>query len=171
MQSTQGIIRVKLRAPPRNHGLVDVGTQALGRHALRSGNIARSARRPSADMPHGLRGNTYCAHDRLRRPVAPDYMGSLGVGPSRTTKPPFPTMTIFHMHIRAGSELVRYGCGTEYPNLTHAHAVAIELARELAADAVRSGRDLDADAFVIADSEGKELAVVSFADVLPKSPW
>ena len=78
-------------------------------------------------------------------------------------------MPMFHLHISAGSEVVRYGSGTDYPNLTHARAVAIELARELVADAVRSGRDLDADAFVIADHEGKELAVVPFTDVLPKS--
>jgi hypothetical protein len=78
-------------------------------------------------------------------------------------------MPIFHMHARAGSEVVRYGSGTDYPNLTHAVAVATELARELVADAVKSGRDLDSNAFVVTDNEGKELVVVNFADVLPKS--
>ena len=48
-------------------------------------------------------------------------------------------MPIFHMHARAGSEVVRYGSGTDYPNLTYAVAVATELARELVPDAVKSG--------------------------------
>ncbi|HLZ99140.1 MAG TPA: hypothetical protein VKP66_14455 [Steroidobacteraceae bacterium] len=59
-------------------------------------------------------------------------------------------MPMFHMYIKAGSEVVRYGSATQYPTSNHARAVAIELARELAADAVRSGRELGADAFVIA---------------------
>jgi hypothetical protein len=76
-------------------------------------------------------------------------------------------MPMFHLHIRAGSEVVRYGSGTDYPNLARTHAVAIELARELVAGAVRSGRDVSADAFVISDDEGKELVVVPFTGSWP----
>jgi hypothetical protein len=71
-------------------------------------------------------------------------------------------MPMFHLHIGAGSEVVRYGSGTDYPNLAHVRAVATELARELVAGAVRSGSDVGTDAFAISDDEGKELAVVPF---------
>jgi hypothetical protein len=45
---------------------------------------------------------------------------------------------------------------------------AIISARELLANAIRSGRPLRADAFVIADEHGRELTFVPFLEALPE---
>jgi len=41
-------------------------------------------------------------------------------------------------------------------------------ARQILADAIRSGNEEAPEDFVIADSEGRELEIVPFATVLPK---
>jgi hypothetical protein len=57
--------------------------------------------------------------------------------------------------------------GIDVPTADHARAQALLSARELWADAIKAGKDLGADAFVIADEDGKQLTFVPIAEVLP----
>jgi hypothetical protein len=66
-------------------------------------------------------------------------------------------MARYFFHIKDGGHLVRDEEGTDLAGPDHARAHALQSARELCADAIKSGRDLDADAFVIADEQGQSL--------------
>jgi hypothetical protein len=67
-----------------------------------------------------------------------------------------------------GGHLVRDEEGTDLAGPEHARAHALQSARELCADAIKAGRDLDADAFVVADEQGQSLTFVPVVEVLPK---
>lgn len=56
----------------------------------------------------------------------------------------------------------------DLPTAADARDQALHAARELVADAVMSGRDLDADAFLIADQDGKQLTYLPLTDALPE---
>ena len=60
--------------------------------------------------------------------------------------------------------------GTDLPDLSAAQREAIPAARELLAEAIKSGKQEVPEAFVIADEEGRALALVPLAAVLPR-PW
>ena len=77
-------------------------------------------------------------------------------------------MPHFYLHIKHGADLIRDEEGVDLPTLAHARAAALLSARELWADAIKAGRDLGADAFVIVDQEGKQLTFVPVTEVLPK---
>jgi hypothetical protein len=77
-------------------------------------------------------------------------------------------MARYFFHIKDGAHLIRDEEGTDLAGLDHARAHALQSARELCADAIKAGKDLDADAFVIADGEGQSLTFVPVAEVLPK---
>jgi uncharacterized protein DUF6894 len=77
-------------------------------------------------------------------------------------------MPRFFLHIKNGTNLIRDEDGVDLPSAAHARDKALVSAREQWANAIKAGCDIGADAFVIADQDGKELTFVSLAEVLPK---
>jgi hypothetical protein len=73
----------------------------------------------------------------------------------------------FFFHIKDGLRLIRDEEGTDLVGIASARSHALQSARELCADAIRAGKELDADAFVITDGEGQNLTFVPVAEVLP----
>jgi hypothetical protein len=76
-------------------------------------------------------------------------------------------MPCFYLHIKDGDRLIKDEEGTELPSLDHARAAALQSARELWGDAIKAGRDLEGDAFVIVDDAGT-LTFMPFSEALPK---
>jgi hypothetical protein len=74
----------------------------------------------------------------------------------------------FYFHLQAGDEIVQDDEGTDLPDLSAAQREALLGARELLAEAIRSGKPETPEAFVIADEEGRALSIVPFAAVLPR---
>jgi hypothetical protein len=77
------------------------------------------------------------------------------------------SMPCFYLHIKAGDQLIKDDDGVDLPSLDHARAVALESAREMWGDAIKAGKDLAGDAFVIVDDAGT-LTFVPFFEALPK---
>jgi len=74
----------------------------------------------------------------------------------------------FYFHLRAGDELLRDDEGQDFPDPSVARQEAELAARELLAEAIRSGKGRVPEAFVIADERGREIDVIPLATVLPK---
>ena len=74
----------------------------------------------------------------------------------------------FYFHLQAGDQIVPDDEGAELPDLSAAEHEAILAARELLAEAIMSGKPEVPEAFVIADEEGRALALVPFTAVLPR---
>jgi hypothetical protein len=74
----------------------------------------------------------------------------------------------FYFHLRAGDQIVPDDEGVDLPDLSAAQREAILAARELLAEAIKSGRPEVPEAFVIADEAGRPLGIVPLAAVLPK---
>ncbi len=74
----------------------------------------------------------------------------------------------FYFHLQAGDQIVPDDEGVDLPNLSAAQREAILAARELLAEAIKSGRPEVPEAFVIADEAGRPLGIVPLAAVLPK---
>jgi len=74
----------------------------------------------------------------------------------------------FYFHLQTGDQIVPDAEGDELPDLSAAEHEAILAARELLAEAIKSGRPEVPEAFVIADEEGRALALVPLAAVLPR---
>jgi hypothetical protein len=74
----------------------------------------------------------------------------------------------FYIHIKDGADLIRDEEGVDLPTAADARDQALHAARELVADAVISGRDLSADAFLIADQDEKQLAYLRTSEALPE---
>jgi uncharacterized protein DUF6894 len=77
-------------------------------------------------------------------------------------------MSRFYFHIRFGDQIVIDHEGSDLPDPAAAREEALVSARQILADAIRSGNETIPEAFVIADSEGHELETVRFAAALPK---
>jgi hypothetical protein len=75
----------------------------------------------------------------------------------------------FYFHLRAGDKLMPDEEGIDLPDLSAARREAIEAARELLGEAIKSGRPEVPEAFVIADEDGRELDAVPLAAVLPEN--
>ena len=73
----------------------------------------------------------------------------------------------FYFHLRAGDELTSDDEGMDLPDLSAAKREAMLSARELLAEAIKSGKQTVPEAFVIADDEGRALDTISLAAVLP----
>ena len=76
-------------------------------------------------------------------------------------------MRRFYFHLRAGDELVPDEEGIDLPDFSADQREAIEAVRE--AEAIKDGRAEVAEAFVIADEEGREIDTVPLAAVLPEN--
>ena len=71
----------------------------------------------------------------------------------------------FYFHVRVGNKLVADEEGQDFPDVFAARREAIRSARELLADAIKSGRARVPEAFVITDKTGA-LDTVALAAVL-----
>jgi hypothetical protein len=76
-------------------------------------------------------------------------------------------MDRFYFHIQTGERLIIDQVGTDLEDACAAKQEALLAARDIVADAIRSGHDVP-EAFVIADGEGRELETVPFETVLPR---
>src|SRR5450631_1179454 len=74
----------------------------------------------------------------------------------------------FYFHLRSGENVIADEEGTDLPDVAAARLEALAAARYILADAIRSGAKKIPEAFVIADSEGRELETVNLAVVLPE---
>ena len=74
----------------------------------------------------------------------------------------------FYFHLRSGENVVADEEGTDFADVAAARLEALAAARHIVADAIRSGRGIIPEAFVIADSDGLELVTVPLELVLPK---
>jgi Domain of unknown function (DUF6894) len=74
----------------------------------------------------------------------------------------------FYFHLSAGNEITRDEEGTELPDLSAAEGAAVLAARELLADAIKSGKPDVPEILVITDEAGRALATVPLATVLPR---
>jgi Domain of unknown function (DUF6894) len=75
----------------------------------------------------------------------------------------------FYFHLRDGDKLRPDDEGVDLPDFSAAKREAVLAARELLAEAIRSGRQKVPDAFVIADESGRTLDTVLLAALLPES--
>ena len=74
----------------------------------------------------------------------------------------------FYFHLQARDEIVQDDEGSDFPDLSAARREAVLSARELLAEAIRSGNQKVPDAFVIADEDWRTLDTVLLAAVLPE---
>jgi hypothetical protein len=72
----------------------------------------------------------------------------------------------FYFHLQADDQIVPDDEGVDLPDLSAAEHEAILAAREILGEAIKSGRPEVSKAFVIADEEGRTLAIVPFTAVL-----
>ena len=76
-------------------------------------------------------------------------------------------MDRFYFHLRTREQLLVDQEGTWLADTNAARQEALTAARYILADAIRSGNEAIPEAFVIADSEGRELETLPFALVFP----
>jgi hypothetical protein len=74
----------------------------------------------------------------------------------------------FYFHLRYGDELVTDTEGANLPDIAAARQEALESAREILADAIRSGRQNIPEAVVVADESGLIIDSLRLAAVLPR---
>jgi hypothetical protein len=77
-------------------------------------------------------------------------------------------MSRFYFHLRDGDQLVTDDEGTDLPDLFAARREAVLCARELVAEAIKSGRRRVPEFLIIADETGRELGIWALADALPE---
>ncbi len=78
-------------------------------------------------------------------------------------------MPQFYFHIQGCDDLVKDDEGIDLADVAEAKSEAIESARDILADAIRSGKEFDyTKAFVIADEQGRHLMSVPLTDAIPK---
>jgi hypothetical protein len=77
-------------------------------------------------------------------------------------------MAMFYFHIQTDDLVVEDLEGIELADLAEARGEALEAARDILAEAVRSGDDWVDKAFVIADEHGRHLMSMPMTDAMPK---
>jgi hypothetical protein len=77
-------------------------------------------------------------------------------------------MARFYFHVREMDQLITDDLGIELPDKSAAVREAQQGARELLANAIRAGKDRVPEAFVIADEQGREIATLPLAAMLPE---
>ena len=76
-------------------------------------------------------------------------------------------MNRFYFHLRCGEKVIADDEGTDFADVAAARSEALAAARQILAETIRSGRGDAPEAFIIADSEGRELDTVAFAALVP----
>jgi hypothetical protein len=80
-------------------------------------------------------------------------------------------MPRFFLHLKQGSELIVDHEGSIVDNAAEAYAEAVRAAREICAEAVKSGKHAAIDAFILADEAGKQVRFVPVADLLAEDSF
>ncbi|MEA2882299.1 MAG: hypothetical protein QOH32_1555 [Bradyrhizobium sp.] len=75
----------------------------------------------------------------------------------------------FYFHLRKGDELIPDEEGQDLPDVSEALREALLAARDLLAEAIKSGRERVPDAFIIANESGQPIETFPLAIVLPKA--
>jgi hypothetical protein len=78
-------------------------------------------------------------------------------------------MKHYFLNIKLGKNLVKDELGSELPNLEAARGRALQSARELLVEAIRSGQDGNAEAVLVMDDQGQTLDCVHLTDLIPKN--
>ena len=78
-------------------------------------------------------------------------------------------MPRFYLHVKKGTELNHDDEGAEFRDVSAAREEALECARELLVNAIRSPDSTAPDSVIVADSDSRELATVALRDVLPRN--
>lgn len=76
-------------------------------------------------------------------------------------------MAMFYFHIQTGNVLVEDNEGIDLAGLAEAREEAFEAARDILAEAIRSGDDWADKAFVITDVQGRRLTTMPMTDAMP----
>ena len=76
-------------------------------------------------------------------------------------------MPRYYFHVEAKDGLIEDQEGEELPAPERARLKALMGAREILAEAIRAGRDVDVLSIIVTDEQGKRLFVVAVADALP----
>jgi hypothetical protein len=71
-------------------------------------------------------------------------------------------MPKYYFHIRDGSALIEDLEGMELPDIGSVHTEAIEAAREIMADRIRSGKTVDGQEFLVFDEDGRQVEIIPF---------
>ena len=74
----------------------------------------------------------------------------------------------FYFHVRDGDELIYDEEGQDLPDVSQALREALLAARELLANAIKSGKEQVPDAVVVVDESGQAIETLPIALVLPK---
>jgi len=75
-------------------------------------------------------------------------------------------MPRFHINFRNGDEIAQDREGTELPSLEAAKELAMNSARELLADSVKTGSKSLLRAVIVADEDGRELLTIPSKEIL-----
>ncbi|WP_337269100.1 DUF6894 family protein [Oryzifoliimicrobium ureilyticus] len=75
-------------------------------------------------------------------------------------------MPRYYFHIREGDDLAHDDEGLDLPDLETAQKEALEAARDMLVELIRSGLPVNGQCFEICDEKGKVLQVVPFRKVL-----
>jgi hypothetical protein len=76
-------------------------------------------------------------------------------------------MSRYYFHLRFEDEVIADQEGLDLPDTATARREALAAARQILADSIKSGRENIPDAFIVADSEGRELETIPLAAALP----
>jgi hypothetical protein len=77
-------------------------------------------------------------------------------------------MALFYFQIQIDGLLIEDHEGIDLADLAEAREEAFEAARDILAEAIRSGDDWTDRAFVIADEQGRHLMSMPMTDAMPK---
>ena len=77
-------------------------------------------------------------------------------------------MSRFYFHIRSGSHIATDEEGSECSDAASARTEALAHTRDLLIDLLKGSKDKAPDAFIVADSSGRELMTILFSEALPK---
>jgi hypothetical protein len=77
-------------------------------------------------------------------------------------------MVRYYFHVRKRGQLTRDEEGIDLPDISAAKQEALQGARELLAEAIKTGRPSVPDALVITDEAGHEVDTVPLQMLLPK---
>ena len=77
-------------------------------------------------------------------------------------------MSLFYFHLRLSTHILVDREGSDCPDIDSARREAVAGARQILADAIKSGAESIPEAFVITDCEGREIGILPLVSVLPK---
>jgi hypothetical protein len=73
----------------------------------------------------------------------------------------------FYFHIMTDSGFFEDEEGVEFPSSDSARTAAVQMVRELVAEAIKHGKELNFEVVVVADQRGNEITRVAAMQVLP----